>query len=142
MLGLSFVNEMENMQRELDQLFRGFGFNSEIEPQPKHLQFKVKDNETNFTVSAELPGLDVDTLNIEILGKHLTVSGEIVAVEQPDDIRWHRQERHAGTFAQDMHLNADIDAEKVIAVAKDGILQITLPKAVSALPQKITVNAG
>lgn len=140
MLGLSFMNQMENMQHELDHLLRGFSLNSEIEQPQKQLNFKVKEGKKDFIVTAALPGLDTETLDIEILGKHLTVSGEIVASERPDNIRWHRQERHAGTFAQDIHLATDIDTAKVVAELKDGILQLTLPKAVSALPQKIAIN--
>ncbi len=141
MLGLSFVNEMETMQRELDQLFRGFGFNSELEQQRQQFNFKVQDNETDFSITAALPGLDIETLDIEILGKHLTVAGEIVALKQPDNVRWHRQERPTGTFVQDMHLATDVDTDNIIAEFKNGVLHLTLPKATSALPQKIAVNA-
>lgn len=140
--GLQFVNEMENMQREMDQLFRSFGFNPTYEPQDRQIDFKVTDNGESFSVEAPLPGLDIEKLDITVLGRRLTVSGEFSHPELPQDIRWHRQERSSGAFEKNLQLAANLDTEKVAAEYKQGILKINLPKAASALPKKIEITAG
>ncbi len=142
MLRLSFVNEMESMQRELDHLFSGLGFASGRESQLAQHNYKVIDNGDSFTVEAPLPGLEIEKLDIEVLGRHLTISGKAVAPELPAEIRYQRQERGSGTFTEKLTLAADLDNEKIVAEYKQGILQIKLPKAASALPQKITINAS
>ncbi len=142
MFGLQFVNEMENVQREMDQLFRGFGFSPAYGSVEKQINIKVLDDSENFSVEAPLPGLDIEKLDISVLGRRLTVSGEFLTPELPQDVRWHLQERSGGTFEKHLQLSADIDTEKIEAEYKQGILQINLPKAASALPKKITINVA
>ncbi|MFK5927048.1 MAG: Hsp20/alpha crystallin family protein [Desulfuromusa sp.] len=142
MFGLQFVNEMENVQREIDQLFRGFGFTSTAESQIKQIDFQVIDNGESFSVQAPLPGLDSEKLDISVLGRIVTVSGEFSASEVSQNVRWHHQERCRGEFEQNIQLRANLDTEKIEAEYVDGILNITLPKAVSELPKKIAVKVN
>lgn len=142
MFGLQFVNEMESMQREMDQLFRGFGYSPAYGSQRKQLNFKATDTGESIHVEAPLPGLDIEKLNITVLGRRLTVSGEFSRSEVSQDVRWHRQERSAGTFEKNIQLPVNLDTEKVEAEYRQGILKINLPKAVSALPKKIGINVG
>ena len=142
MFGLQLVNEMANVQREMDQLFRGFGFNQICGSAEKQLNFKVYDSGENFSVEVPLPGLDIEKLDINVLGRHLTISGEFYAAELPQDVRWHRQERSGGKFEQKLQLSADIDTERIEAEYQQGILKINLPKAASALPKKIAIKVS
>ncbi|MEA3362178.1 MAG: Hsp20/alpha crystallin family protein [Thermodesulfobacteriota bacterium] len=142
MFGLRLVNEMESMQREMDQLFRGFGFSPDYGSAEKQINFTVLDGGESFNVEAPLPGLDIEKLDISVLGRRLTVSGEFSAPELPQDVRWHRHERNGGTFEKNLQLSADIDTEKIEAEYKQGILKINLPKAASALPKKIAIKVG
>ena len=142
MFGLQFVNEMENMQREMDQLFRGFGYSPAYGSQQEQIKFKVTDTGESIRVEAPLPGLDIEKLNISVLGRRLTVSGEFSRPEVPQEIRWHRQERSAGSFEKNLQLAVNLDTEKVEAEYKQGILKINMPKAASALPKKIEINVA
>ena len=142
MFGLQFVNEVENMQREMDQFFRGFGYRPTYGSQQKQINFKATDTGQSISVEAPLPGLDIEKLNISVLGRRLTVSGEFSRPEVPQEVRWHRQERSAGTFEKNLQLAVNLDTEKVEAEYKQGILKINLPKAASALPKKIEINVG
>ena len=142
MFRLSLGNEMETMQHELDQIFHGLNFNHrEVTRQPK-LDFSINDLGDNFQVNASLPGLAIEKLNIEILGQKLTVSGQFDKTELPDGIRYQRQERQTEAFKRELRFNTDLDSKKIVAKYQQGVLQITLPKAATALPQKITVNIG
>ncbi len=139
MFGLQFVNEVGHMQREIDHLFRGFSESSDSRLQVKKINFKVKDRGESYCIEASLPGLDADKLDISMMGRRLHVSGEFLQPEVPKDVRWHRQERSAEPFEETLQLTANLDAEKVEAEYRQGILKIILPKAASALPKKIEV---
>ena len=142
MFGLRLVNEMENLQHQMDQIFCGFNFSPADDSQTKNIDFKVLDNGENYSVEAPLPGLDVEKLDISILGRRLTVSGEFAKQVLPEEVCWHRRERSAEVFEQNLQLPTNLDAEKIEAGYTDGILKINLPKASSALPKKIAVTVG
>ena len=96
-------------------------------------------------VEAELPGMSIDDLDVSVLGNEVTIAGERHIGEQPatdeqaksDGITWHRRERGQGKFSRTLTLPWEIDAERVEAHFRDGILDVTLPKAESAKPKKV-----
>ena len=142
MFGLQFVNEVGSVQREMDQLFRGFGFTPSYGSESMQIKFQVTENDASHSVRASLPGLDSEKLSINVLGRRLTISGEYSKPEAPENSHWHRQERHRGNFEQNIQLSTNLDVEKIEAEYIDGILNITLPKAVSDLPKKIAVKVS
>jgi HSP20 family protein len=100
------------------------------------------EDEAKFMVEAELPGMEL--ADIEILvdgGNQLTVKGERKSPLQ-DKATWHRQEREFGQFVRTITLPANIDADRVEAVLKNGVLTISLPKPEEIKPRKITVKTG
>lgn len=92
-------------------------------------------------VEAEVPGLKSDDVEIAVVGDQLTLK-----IERPEDERkdvvYHRRERPAGSFSRVLRLPTDVDPNRVEAELRDGVLTITLPKAESAKPRKIQVNAA
>lgn len=142
MFGLQMMHEMENLQREMEQVLCGLGFNSAVGELSQTKRFKVSDKGEAFEVEAILPGLDIEKLDISVLGRQLNLIGEFATVEQPEGATWHRRERQTGRFEKSLQLPANIEAEKVLAKYEQGILGITLPKAASALPKKICVKAA
>lgn len=140
MFGLQMFNEMENLHREMDQLFHGLGLATASEARSFAPRFKLADNGEAITVAATLPGIDVDKLEIKVLGRRLTISGDAAAADVPEDVVWHRQERNAGSFQQSLNLPEQVDTEKVEAEYKNGVLMINLPKVAAALPKKIAVK--
>lgn len=93
----------------------------------------------NFEVQAEVPGIAKEDLNIKIQGNYLEISGKR-SVDSPDGYKVHRNERGGNTFSRSFTLPNDVDAEKVEAKLKDGILYLTLPKSEAAKPKQITIN--
>ena len=92
-----------------------------------------------FEVQVEVPGISKDDLNIKIQGNYLEISGKR-SVETPEGYKIHRNERGSSTFSRSFTLPNDIDAEKVEAALKDGILYLTLPKSETAKPRQITIS--
>lgn len=138
MFGFQLINEIEAFQRQMDQLFGGMG---QVE-RSGDVALKVMEEDSGYSVRAVLPGLDVEKLDISILGRELKISGDFIQDKSEDDARWYRHERNHGAFEKVLQLASNLDADKVEAEYRSGILEIRLPKAESALPKKITVNAG
>jgi HSP20 family protein len=139
MFALQMIHEMDRAQREMEQFFRSLGVSSAVAPRQERI-FKVKDRGEAFEVEAILPGLDVEKLEINVLGRKLTLAGEFVGANAPEGSIWHRHERAQGRFEKSLQLAANIDAEQVEAEYRQGVLTIKLPRAASALPKKIDVK--
>ncbi len=99
----------------------------------------IFENGDRFEVQAEVPGVEKDDLNIKIQGNYLEISGNR-SVTPPEGYKAHKNERSAATFSRSFTLPDDVDAEKVEATLKDGILYLSLPKSEAAKPRQITVH--
>lgn len=97
------------------------------------------ENGDRFEVQAEVPGISKDDLNIKIQGNYLEISGKRT-IDIPENYKVHRNERGDSTFTRSFTLPDDVDADKVEASLKDGILYLTLPKSETAKPRQITIN--
>jgi len=142
MFGLQILNEIGSLQREIDQIFRSVGVQTDANLTSRNVGFQVYDNEDHYSVVAALPGLDVESLDISVLGRQLTISGSFAKGDVPEGAIWHRQERRSGNFEQRVGLPTNLDTEKIEADYSNGILKIKLPKAASVLPRKIEVNVA
>ncbi len=143
---LGFVgNEMNRLQGEMNRLFDRCGLaERDEEPRvaPSYPALDLWQDDDNFYVEAELPGMELDDLEIYVTGgDQLTLKGkrEAPVVEEGT---WHRRERGFGSFSRAITLPNTVDAEKVDATLKNGVLTVTLPKAQNAKQRRITVNAN
>ena len=129
--------EMGRLQEEMNRLMETFGQSRGGEFPPMN----VWANQEHALVTAELPGVDPDQLDISVVGETMTLSGRRTLPETGDDATWHRHERWHGEFSRTMQLPFRIDVEKVDATFKNGVLQITLPRAEEDRPQRISVGS-
>ena len=134
---------MDLLQNKMDQIFGDFGRSFDDVP---GLTFRTSTPRTNlyengdtFEIRAEVPGIAKDDLNVKIQGNYLEISGSRTD-DTPDDYKVHRSERKASTFSRSFTLPDDVDADKVDAQLKDGILYLTLPKSEVAKPKQITIG--
>ena len=88
---------------------------------------------------AEVPGISKEELNIRIQGNYLELSGTRKA-DSPKGYKAHRVERGTSSFSRSFTLPAEVDAERVEAVLKEGILTLVLPKAEAARPRQISIK--
>lgn len=100
----------------------------------------LTENQNNYYVRAELAGLKAQDLDIQVMGKSLIISGERKITSEGKDIKYHRSEREAGKFSRIIGLPGEIDAGKVEAQMKNGLLTVIIPKAEAAKPRQITVK--
>jgi HSP20 family protein len=99
------------------------------------LNVNVRDEEDTFVVSALVPGLKADDLNIQVLQDVVRIEGEY----KTDKEEYLLNELPSGAFHRVLHMPAEIDADKVEAKITDGVLTLRLPKAESARPKKIKI---
>ncbi len=101
-------------------------------------QVDISETKEAFIVKAELPGVEKEDVNVNFENSILTIRGE-KKVETEDKKR-HRVECAYGTFIRSFTLPQTIKADKIEAVYKNGILNLTIPKAEEAKPKQIEVK--
>jgi len=96
-------------------------------------------NNDNIVAVIELPGMRKEDIEISLQDGTLTISGERKEERGTEDGAT-RTERYTGKFRRSITLPTRVDANKVNATYKDGILTVTLPKAEEAKPKQIQIN--
>ena len=94
----------------------------------------------NFYVEVAAPGAPSDQLELTAMGRALTIAGRKLGLDEIQAERIHRNERAAGNFVRTISLPADIEPERVSAEFSRGLLMVTLPRAESSKPRRITVR--
>jgi HSP20 family protein len=132
--------EVNRLHNELNRQFGrcGEGDRSLARSYPA---LNVWEDQEKLHVEAELPGMEMDDLEILIHGNELTIKGERKKPELKD-ASWRRRERGFGRFSRALELPDDVDAEKVEAHFRNGVLLIELPKREEAKPRRIEVKAN
>jgi HSP20 family protein len=100
----------------------------------------IKENEQNFVIRADIPGVDPQAIEITMEAGVLTIKGERKAESQEERKNYKRIERAHGSFYRRFSLPDTADAEKITATGKQGVLEITIPKRAIAQSRKINVE--
>ncbi len=95
-----------------------------------------------LVLRAELPGVNKDDIDIRVENGTVTLRGEKKLEKEVDSESAYRLERFYGSFARSFVLPTSIDADKIKATYKDGVLEVVLPKAEEARPRKVKVLAS
>ena len=124
-----FAN-FERMRREMDELFggvfdrslrgRGAGFIPRVD-------VAYAGDPPRAIVTAELAGIDLDQLDLEIRGRELIISGTRGPVDDTEGRVYQQLEIEHGAFRRTVQLGADVDAERAKATYDDGILRVEVP---------------
>lgn len=100
----------------------------------------IGEDDKNIFVKVELPGIPAEAIEISVANHALTIQGEKQEDKEEKGKTWTRKERFYGKFSRTIPLPEGIDANKVDAVDKAGVLTITLPKLETAKARKIKVK--
>lgn len=136
--GRSVWQEMERMRRDLDRMSDGFM----VRRAPAFPALNVWTNAEGVLVTAEVPGVAPEALDIAIVDKTLTLRGSRQPEGVGDAVKAHRQERGIGDFNRTLMLPYRIETDQIEATFKNGVLTITLPRAEEEKPKKIAVHAA
>lgn len=137
----SISQEMYRLQREMNRLF-GDMLSGTTRTASSYPAINVLADEDSAMITAEIPGVNKEDLEINVTGDTLTITGERKPDELPENTRYHRRERSHGKFDRNIQLPYTIDVNKVKAKFTNGILEIVLPRIEAEKPKKITVKTS
>jgi HSP20 family protein len=100
------------------------------------------EDKDKYVVSLDVPGLKKEDINVSVHDGVLTVSGERRSEKDVKEGTVHRTERFYGKFSRSVSLPAEVRADKVSAVYKEGVLTVEIPKAEEAKPKTIEVKVS
>ena len=101
----------------------------------------IYEDETGFTLTADLPGVSKECLGVKVNGDNLLIEGD-VSVPAPQDMELVYAEILASSYRRSFTLSRELDASKIEANLKDGVLKLRIPKAEEARPRKIEIKVG
>ena len=133
--------EMDRLQQDMNRLFGDLNVN-QTRKTSSFPAINIWAAEESARVTAEIPGVSKDDLEINVTGDTLTLSGVRSQDDLPEGARYHRQERRFGEFSRSIQLPYTVDVNKVKAVFKNGVLSVDLPRVEAEKPKKITVKAS
>ena len=103
--------------------------------------FDVSETEEAIVVKAELPGIEVNDIDITLTDGLLSIRGEKRRETEDKRENYHRIERRYGSFSRSLNLRKEVKADAIDASYKDGVLTVTLPKGEEHKPKKIEVKS-
>ena len=101
----------------------------------------IYEDETGFTLTADLPGVSKERLGVKVNGDNLLIEGD-VSVPAPQNMELLYAEILASSYRRSFTLSRELDASKIEANLKDGVLKLRIPKAEEARPRKIEIKVG
>lgn len=146
MLGYWFEDAFfDRMRNEMDMFFRER--NSPLDWNPPLLRaaeppVNVWATDKDVRVTAEVPGIDPEKIDVSISGDTLTIAGEREEVNRGKKASVIREERFEGRFRKTLQLPFHVDTEKVEARYHNGILELTVPRTAEDQPKRIAVRAS
>lgn len=94
-----------------------------------------------YYVRCELPGVNPDDIEVNVVNRTLSVSGKREVIQE-EGVSYHRRERASGSFGRSVVLPLAVEAGSVDAAYRNGVLTITLPLADEVKPRQIAVRQG
>ncbi len=135
--------EIERLRRDMERLFEVSGPRLARSRAAHFPAVNVWANdEEGVIVSAEVPGVSAESLDISVTADTLTISGSRSAEDLPEGAQYHRHERFCDEFSRTVQLPYTVDTSQVEAAAENGVLMITLPRAEAEKPRQIEVKAS
>jgi HSP20 family protein len=134
----TFRKEMDRLfDRVLEPVWKEVPTLGEWEP-----KLDMSETKDAIVVTAEIPGVDQKDIEVSLRDGLLTIKGEKQEEKEEKDRRFHRVERAYGAFMRAVQLPATVDAAKVTASFKNGVVTVTLPKTVESRGTSIPIKAA
>lgn len=132
-------DELRSLQREMNRLFDGYDSGTAMSCFPA---LNVWGNEENVVVTAELPGLQTEDLDISVVNNQLTIKGERKGDKPAEDAVCHRCERDTGSFVRTVRLPFAVENDQVTASYDNGVLTVYLPRHEATKPKRIEIKTS
>lgn len=140
-----WLDPIYHLQRIQEQVNRAFGgLASPAAAAAEYPAMNVWTGEEGAVLTAEVAGVSPDDIEITVHRNTLTLKGKRTAEEEStrDDTVWHRRERDYGAFSRTITLPFNVDAAKVEASFRNGVVKIALPRPETEKPKRIRIAAS
>jgi HSP20 family protein len=132
------------LKKEIERLFDRF-WDVEVPDFPAlsawSPRLDVSETKEAFTIKVEIPGIEPKDIELSLQGDVLMIKGEKKQEKEEKDEHYYRAERAYGSFARTVRLPAAVDASRVAATFKHGLLMVKLPKTPAAKGTAIPIKA-
>jgi HSP20 family protein len=138
------VRDMVSMRDSMDRLFESFFETQQGTRQLSgwSMPLDVAENEDGFVVTASIPGIKPEDLEITYNNHTLTIKGEIKNDQNIEEARYHLRERRYGRFERSLQLPTRVNADQIEATYEAGVLSLRLPKTEEVKPRRIAIKGG
>jgi HSP20 family protein len=135
------IRDLDSLQSDMNRLFDRF---FERTPNSGAVRrwipaMDLVESDDHLVLRADLPGMSEDDVDIEIKDGVLTISGERKSEQEEKGEGFHRVERAFGRFSRSLTLPQGVDATKVAANFKDGVLEVKVPKPEATKPTRVEI---
>jgi HSP20 family protein len=138
--------EINRLKRDIDRLFEGLWVDFCMPVLPKARReapyLDLIESRENLTITAEIPGVDPEDLDVTVTAELLTIRGTMKRKPYRDGQGYDGTERSHDSFSRSLRLTCPIDVDEVTATYKDGILRIVLPRCKPDEGRAIKVRVG
>lgn len=132
------------LQRAMEGLWEDMNMPSTLSKELEKVAFNppcdIKEGDAEFVLALDIPGLKKDEISIEVTDGVLTISGERKSEHTEEKGKSHLIERFRGAFSRSFTLAPGTDASRVRASYGDGVLKVTVPKAVATRKQQVRIE--
>ena len=132
-------NRLFDLQSALESAFRNDWLGASLSSRGAYPPINVFRRGEDYVAVIELPGVDKEDLDVQVRENRIRISGQ-KSVSYDDGVSYHRRERVGGSFDRTITVPIEIDAERVKAEYRDGILALHLPWAERAKPRSIKIG--
>jgi HSP20 family protein len=126
-----FFDPFREFDRMAEQLFDRQG--------PRLMPMDLYRDGDHYVLSADLPGIDPGSVDIDVDGQLLTIRAERTP-RSTDDVKWITRERTTGSFLRQLNLGQGIDTAGISATYDNGVLSVLIPISEKAKPRKVEVQ--
>jgi len=137
--------EMAGLQDRMNRLFddvwgRGRRYDEDFISGGWVPPVDVRETKETLEIAAELPGVDPKTVEVSVEGGILTLKGSRTFEKAAEGETYHRVERAYGAFERSFTLPGNVEAERIQATYRNGVLHLTVPKREEAKPKSIAIK--
>lgn len=140
-------NPLRTLQRfdpvaDVDELFRNFSLRPlmrDLEASPE-IRINVSEDDKAYLVSADIPGVRKDDIEVSVEGNQVTIQAEVQREEKHESARQLHSERFVGRSYRSFALPQEIDSGKCGATYDNGVLTLTLPKKSNGQSTRVAIN--
>lgn len=139
------VNLLDDLRSEFDRFFREAENIVPTAFQREDVAFvppvDIQERGNEYQIQAEIPGIDPKDVDVRIEGNTLIIRGERKQEEEETGTNFFRRERSYGTFVRAFTLPETIDADRIKATCKGGLLTITVPKTTTSRTSRVEIQS-